>query len=89
MKQEEINELRELIARAKSLQSLPAKARNAKPVIIPIAKMDASTLAKALQSGLYRIQPISPDGIAKMDAWIVEITVHSCESKPDDDIAKR
>lgn len=65
------------------------QARNAKLVAVQIAKMDASTQAKALQSGLYRIQPITPDGIAKMDAWIVEITVHSCESKSDDDIAKR
>ena len=64
-------------------------ARNVKSMATPIAKMDASNHVKPLPSGFYRIQTIGPDGIAKMDAWIVEIAVHSRQSKPEDDIAKR
>lgn len=63
--------------------------RNAKSATAPVVKMDASNQAKPLPPGLYRIQLIAQDGIAKMDAWIVEIAVHSSEGKPDDDIAKR
>ena len=40
-----------------------------------IAKMDASKPAPALASGTYRLSAIAPKGVAKMDAWIVEITV--------------
>jgi len=40
-----------------------------------IAKMDASKPASALASGTYRLSTIRPPGVAKMDVWIVEITV--------------
>ncbi len=40
-----------------------------------IAKVDASKPALALASGTYRLSAIAPKSVAKMDAWIVEITV--------------
>jgi hypothetical protein len=40
------------------------------------AKMDSSAVKNALIPGIYRLQPVIP-GIAKMDAWTVEITVLS------------
>lgn len=40
-----------------------------------IAKMDASRTASALASGTYRLTAIRAPGVAKMDSWIVEITV--------------
>ena len=40
-----------------------------------LAKMDASKPSSALASGTYRLTAIRPPGVAKMDAWIVEITV--------------
>jgi len=40
-----------------------------------IAKMDASKPAPARVSGTYRLSAIAPNGVAKMDAWIVKITV--------------
>lgn len=39
-----------------------------------IAKMDASQPNFPLPSGIYRISPAPPIGIAKIDAWTVEIT---------------
>ena len=42
-----------------------------------IAKMDASTPLLPLPSGTYRITPTAAAGIAKMDAWTVEITLLS------------
>ena len=63
--------------------------RNAKAMVAPIAKMDASTPVIPLPSGIYHLRLVTEDGIAKMDVWTVEITVHSSECKPDVDIAKR
>ena len=40
-----------------------------------LAKMDAPKPLVALASGTYRLSAIRPPGVAKMDAWIVEITV--------------
>jgi len=51
------------------------RARSATQRVGTIAKMDASKPAPALASGTYRLSAIAPKGIAKMDAWIVEITV--------------
>lgn len=42
-----------------------------------IAKMDASNPSSLLTSGIYRISLVDPDAVAKMDSWIVEITVLS------------
>lgn len=42
-----------------------------------IAKMDVSTPIFPILSGVYRISKASPTGIAKMDAWTVEITLLS------------
>jgi hypothetical protein len=42
-----------------------------------IAKMDASTPPFPVRSGTYRLSPAAPEGIAKMDAWTVEITLLS------------
>jgi hypothetical protein len=63
--------------------------RNAKAMVAPIAKTDASTPVIPLPSGIYHLRLATEDGIAKMDVWTVEITVHSSECKPDVDIAKR
>lgn len=63
--------------------------RNAKAMSGPIAKMDASTPVAPLPSGIYHLRLVTDSGIAKMDVWTVEITVHSCECKSHVDIAKR
>jgi hypothetical protein len=56
----------------------------------PIAKMDVSAQAFPLPSGRYHLTPVANDGIAKMDAWIVEITVLSSSyDKPTDDCKER
>ena len=51
------------------------RARSATQRVGTIAKMDASKPAPVLASGTYRLSAIAPKGVAKMDAWIVEITV--------------
>jgi len=43
----------------------------------PIAKMDASRPRCPVPSGTYRLSPAAAAGIAKMDAWTVEITLLS------------
>jgi len=45
------------------------------------AKMDASRPLSRVPSGTYRIVPAAPAGFAKMDAWIVEMTVISMPSE--------
>lgn len=40
-----------------------------------LAKMDASKSPAPLPSGLYRLIPVVDPDLAKMDVWIVEITV--------------
>jgi len=42
-----------------------------------VAKMDASKAEIALPSGTYRLSPVIDASLAKMDAWMVEITVIS------------
>jgi hypothetical protein len=42
-----------------------------------LAKMDASAPFSAVPSGTYRMVPVTPDELAKSDAWMVEITVVS------------
>jgi hypothetical protein len=39
--------------------------------------MDASKAGIALPSGTYRLSPVVDASFAKMDAWMVEITVIS------------
>jgi hypothetical protein len=51
--------------------------RNARRGGCLIAKMDASTRVFPVLSGIYRISQAPPTGIAKMDAWTVEITLLS------------
>jgi hypothetical protein len=51
--------------------------RNHERKLSRIAKMDASPSKAPVPSGLYRLIPIEVPGIAKMDAWTVEITVLS------------
>lgn len=55
----------------------------------PIAKMDVSDALLPLPSGIYRLSQVATTGIAKMDAWTVEITVHACQCEPPVKIAKR
>jgi hypothetical protein len=40
-----------------------------------IAKMDVSTPVFRITSGKYQISQAQPSGIAKMDAWTVQITL--------------
>lgn len=42
-----------------------------------IAKMDVSTPVFLMPSGIYQISQTPPPGIAKMDAWTVQITLLS------------
>ena len=51
-----------------------------------IAKMDVSAQTLPLASGRYKITPVPDVGIAKMDAWMVEITLLSisCVDSEDD-----
>lgn len=56
--------------------------RNGQRRGIQVAKMDASMPLPRLPSGIYRIAEIAAPGIAKKDAWMVEITVISWESEP-------
>ena len=65
------------------------QARNAKGSASSIAKMDVSIPQMPLPSGIYRLTLVNGAGIAKMDAWTVEITVHACECVPRVEIAKR
>ena len=51
--------------------------RNARRGVRVIAKMDASTPVSPVPSGTCRLTPAAAEGIAKMDAWTVEITVLS------------
>jgi hypothetical protein len=51
--------------------------RNARRKSTLIAKMDASTPVNPPPSGIYRLSPVTTSVIAKMDAWIVELTVLS------------
>ncbi len=44
-----------------------------KPVLKPIAKMDTLIPKNNIISGKYKLVPVEPDMIAKMDALIVEI----------------
>ena len=43
----------------------------------PFAKMDASAPTQAMPSGIYLLRQVVVPGIAKMDAWTVEITLLS------------
>lgn len=63
--------------------------RNAKTMAGPIAKMDVSNHVTPLPSGIYHLRLATDAGIAKMDVWTVEITVHACKTVPHVEIAKR
>lgn len=51
--------------------------RNRRKKNRPIAKMDVSSAGPAsrLPSGIYCLMPLKDSGIAKMDGWMVEITM--------------
>jgi hypothetical protein len=51
--------------------------RNQKQREAKIAKVDESGLLSSLPSGRYRLTPITTEGIASEDSWIVEISVLS------------
>ncbi len=44
-----------------------------------LAKMDVSTADFPVPSGTYRLIPATPEGLAKMDAWMVRITLVSTQ----------
>jgi hypothetical protein len=56
------------------------RGRNAKRSTTGIAKMDASNAAPFVDGGLYELRPLEGHGLAKMAAWIVQITVLSRQS---------
>lgn len=43
----------------------------------PVVKMDTPTASFAMPSGIYKLSEAPPNGIAKMGAWIVQITLLS------------
>lgn len=49
-----------------------------------IANEDVSLQSNSPPSGRYRLVPLSEDGIANGDAWIVEIAVLSSDSAVED-----
>ena len=63
--------------------------RNAKTPARHVAKMDASSALHPLPSGMYHLRLVTDGGIAKMDVWTVEITVHDCQRPSPAEIAKR
>lgn len=75
----------EYVERNRTLQ----QERNAKTMVTQVAKMDASSPTIPWPSGIYRLSLVTEVGLAKMDAWTVEITAHECPCVTDDEIAKR
>lgn len=63
--------------------------RSAQVRVSDAAKMDASNPVLPLPSGIYHLSLATNSGIAKMDVWTVEITVHACDCVPRVVIAKR
>ena len=59
----------EYTAKNRSLQ----KARNAKPKLAAVAKMDGSKVAPELDCGMYRLKILRRLKVAKEDAWVVQI----------------
>jgi hypothetical protein len=59
----------EVLARNRTLQGDRDRRRG------ELAKMDASTPVLLFPSGTYRLQSVTPGGLAKSDAWTVEIRV--------------
>lgn len=47
-----------------------------------LAKMDVSPRDSPVPSGTYRLSPVRRDDLAKMDAWMVRITVVSKQYAP-------
>jgi hypothetical protein len=47
------------------------------PSPAPIANMDAYRSQKPIRSGTYRLVPVAASGVAKMDAYVVEMRVLS------------
>lgn len=47
-----------------------------------LAKMDVSTAASPVPSGTYRLSPATAEDLAKMDAWMVQITLVSTPYRP-------
>jgi hypothetical protein len=64
------------------------KKRDAKRRKRVLAKMDVSKSPALGVSGIYRIVPLSPDGLAKMDAWMAEITLISSPSPASSETCK-
>lgn len=58
------------------------KIRNAERRGTTIAKMDVSKPESPVPSGIYRLTFLDASGIAKIDVWMVEITLISCASDP-------
>jgi hypothetical protein len=63
--------------------------RNTKTQASHVAKMDASSALHPLPSGMYHLRLVTNGGVAKMDVWTVEITVHDCQILSLAEIAKR
>ena len=47
-----------------------------------LAKMDVSTAASPVPSGTYRLSKATAEDLAKMDAWMIQITLVSTPYRP-------
>jgi hypothetical protein len=56
---------------------LKQRERDQKRRLGRLAKMDVKTCDFTIPTGTYRLAPVNPAHLAKMDAWTVEITVLS------------
>lgn len=65
-------------ARNRTLQ----RQRDAKRRARVLAKMDVSTAESPIPSGTYRLSPATAEDLAKMDAWMVQITLVSTPYRP-------
>lgn len=75
----------EYVERNRTLQ----QKRRANAESVEIAKMDVSNPLPPLRSGIYHLSLITDGGVAKMDVWTVEITVHDCQRASPNPVAKR
>jgi hypothetical protein len=63
--------------RARNRRCGGAQGARAGPAVGAIANMDASGPVSPVPAGVYLLRPVTRAGIAKMDAWMVEISIVS------------
>jgi hypothetical protein len=65
------------------------RARTKQARNLQVAKMAASSPLQRLPAGVYELRPVEIDGLAKMNTWIVEITMLSATYSRTRPFAKR